>query len=45
MRKNNTRENNLIRSKVRKMINDKFRVRLIHGVNFKQKVNPLRKVR
>lgn len=44
MRKNNTREKNWVQSKVRKMVNDKLRVKkFMHGKNFKQKVNPLRK--
>lgn len=44
MRKNNTREKNLMQSKFRKMVNDKLRVKkFVHGKNFKQTVNPLRK--
>lgn len=44
MRKNNTREKNLMQSKFRKMVSDKLRVKkFVHGKNFKQMINPLRK--
>lgn len=44
MRNQKTREKNLIQSKFRKMVNDKLRIKkFVHGKNFKQVVNPLRK--
>lgn len=44
MRNNKTRNRNLVQEKMRKMVNDKLRVKMpIHQKNFKQAINPLRK--